>query len=189
MTRISQFRLTLAVVLAAVACSGERTTTTSAFKPEAPATSSSPEVPATASRSGVQGAGATLIECPPAATLTTKALIGPLGGVVAAGNTIVVVPADAVLFPTTFTLTVPSSKYVELDVKVEGVEHFTFAKPVNVTIDYGRCGGVIDNTTLSVWNIDPLTKDLLERMVSVDNKLARTITFTTLHFSGYAVAD
>jgi hypothetical protein len=134
--------------------------------------------------------GPTLINCPAGEAQTASALIGPLGGVLAAGNTQVVIPANAVLSPTTFNLTVPASKYVEIEVTTDASEHYVFAQPVVVTLDYGRCGrSNILRAPLTAWNIDPDTKALLEPMVSVDNKLTQTVTFTTLHFSGYAVAD
>jgi hypothetical protein len=40
-----------------------------------------------------------------------------------------------------------------------------------------------------VWYIDSDTKAMLEPMGGVDNKLLKTITFTTGHLSGYAVAN
>jgi hypothetical protein len=131
-----------------------------------------------------------LIKCPAGAGQSASALIGPLGGVLAVGGTRVVIPVNAVLSPTTFTLTVPASKYVEIDVRTDASEHFVFSQPVLVTLDYGRCGrSDLLRAPLSAWNIDPQTKALLEPMISVDNKLTQTVTFTTLHFSGYAVAD
>jgi hypothetical protein len=88
------------------------------------------------------------------------------------------------------TLTVPPSKYVEIEVRVNGLPHFQFAQPVTVVLDYSRCTrSDIDRAPLSVWNIDPLTKALLEDMGGVDDKSARTVTFTTDHFSGYAIAQ
>ena len=148
--------------------------------------------PRTAAPSGLLGLSSqpTLIQCPSSETQSATALIGPLGGVLAAGNTRVEIPADAVLSPTTFKLTVPASKYVEIEVTTDSSEHYLFAQPVVVSIDYGRCGrSNIDLSPLSAWNIDPATKALLEPMVSVDDKLLRTVTFSTVHFSGYAVAD
>jgi hypothetical protein len=152
-------------------------------------TISAPQPGAQASLLG-SGNAPSLITCPAADSRSTTGLIGPLGGVLSVGNTSVVIPANAVLDPTTFTLKVPSSKYVEIEVTANGGEHYVFAQPVTVTIDYGRCSrSNIDLAPLSAWNIDPVTKALLEREPSVDNKLTRTVTFTTIHFSGYAVAD
>jgi hypothetical protein len=131
-----------------------------------------------------------LIKCPAATEQSATSLIGPLGGVLTVGATRVVIPANAVLSPTTFTLTVPASKYVEIEVTTDSSEHYVFSQPVLVTLDYGRCGrSDLLRAPLSAWNIDPQTKALLEPMVSVDNKLTQTVTFTTVHFSGYAVAD
>ena len=105
------------------------------------------------------------------------------------GSIQVIVPANAVLAPTSFTLTVPASNYLELDVKADGADHFVFQRPVTVAIDYGRCGLPPLHGALSAWNIDPDTKALLEEMPSVDTQLTHTIVFSTIHFSGYAVAD
>lgn len=176
MIRASHLRLTLALMVGA-ACSGEQNATARISGPAS----------ATASSSST---GATLVVCPTGAAQTTSGLIGPLGGILAVGNTRVLFPANAVLAPTSFTLTVPASKYVEIEVKAAGTDHFLFALPVAVTIDYGRCSrSNFDNTVLTAWNIDPVTKELLELMVGVDDKRARAVTFTTIHFSGYAVAD
>jgi hypothetical protein len=139
---------------------------------------------------GLTSSTPSLITCPAGTPQAVTNTIGPLGGVLAIGNTSVVIPANAVLAPTEFTLTVPSSRYVEIEVTAAGSEHFVFALPVTVTIDYSRCSrSNIDLRPLSVWNIDPRTKALLEQMPSVDDKLTRSVLFTTLHFSGYAVAD
>ena len=150
--------------------------------------------PRPAERSSLLGFGGSassaLLTCPTGPASSVTSTIGPLGGLLAVGNTQVVIPANAVLAPTTFTLTVPSSKYVEIEVTAAGSEHFLFELPVTVTIDYSRCGrSNIDLRPLAVWNIDPETKALLEPMPSVDNKLTKSVLFTTLHFSGYAVAD
>lgn len=135
-------------------------------------------------------AGASLVQCPTNATTSSTAVVGPLGGLVNVGSTSIQIPAGALLSPATVTVTVPASNYMEVDISVEGVEHFIFELPVVVTLDYGRCNRAnIDTRPLSVWYIDSETKDLLEPMGGVDNKLLRTITFTTGHLSGYAVAN
>lgn len=149
--------------------------------------------PATGSLFPIGGTSnqSTLLACDPAATSqTATALIGPLGGTLAIGTTSVTIPANAVLSPTTFQLTIPSSRLVEISVKAGGADHYVFAQPVLVTIDYGRCAGSLSPlSTLSVWNIDETTKALLQNMGGVDARLLHTITFSTIHFSGYAVAD
>jgi hypothetical protein len=145
---------------------------------------------ATATADSASEASATLLQCPDSTSGSATSIIGALGGTLSVGGTSVVIPADAVLSPTSFTLSVPASPYVEIEVTAAGSNHYVFDKPVLVTIDYGRCGG---NSLLSpphqAWNIDPVTKALLEKMAGVDIKIAHTVVFTTVHFSGYAVAE
>jgi hypothetical protein len=178
MLRRTRFHLIIALGLglAGVACSVER--------------AAGPRPTDRSSLLGLFDKDPSLVNCPAGPEQSATALIGPLGGVLAAGGTQVVIPANAVLSPTTFKLTVPASKYVEIEVTTDASEHYVFSQPVVVALDYSRCGrSNLLRAPLSAWNIDPQTKALLEPMVSVDNKLTQTVTFTTLHFSGYAVAD
>jgi hypothetical protein len=175
MMRIS--RLGGALLLAAlVGCPGDSSTPTGPGKDQGPSKS-------------LSAASTALITCPAPAAQASTGLIGPLGGVLAVGGIRVIVPVNAVLAPTSFTLTVPASNYLEIDVKAGDADHFVFARPVIVAIDYGRCGLPRFHSALSAWNIDPDTKALLEEMPSVDSQLTQTIIFSTIHFSGYAVAD
>lgn len=131
-----------------------------------------------------------LVECPASTTSSATALITPLGGSVSAGGTTITVPAGAVLVPTTITVTVPASNYMEVDISVPGVEHFEFLQPVSVTLSYARCTrSDINKSPLTVWHIDVTTKALLEHMGGTDDKVARSVTFTTGHLSGYALAN
>jgi hypothetical protein len=105
------------------------------------------------------------------------------------GGTSIQIPAGALLTATTLTLTVPASQYMEIEVKANDLTSFLFQQPVSITIDYSRCGAAeASKTPLSVWHIDAQSKQLLENMGGVDNKTTHTITFTTGHLSGYAVA-
>jgi hypothetical protein len=183
MIRASNLRHLAFVLLAGAACSGDRS-------PSAPITEPSPSPTTWNLPTTWDFTGATLIQCPTSTALTATGIIGPGGGVLAAGYTLVIIPSNAVLTPTSFTLTVPASKYVEIEVHAAGTDHFVFATPVTVVIAYGRCNRAdIEGSRLSAWNIDPVTKALLEQMLSFDDKLTQTITFSTIHFSGYAVAD
>jgi hypothetical protein len=113
-----------------------------------------------------------------------------LGGTVQLGTTSISIPSGALSVPTLIQVTVPASRFMEIDVTAVGFTSFLFQKPVSVTIDYSRCSrGDIDQATLHVWHIDPVTKELLEDMGGSDDKTARRITFTTGHLSGYAVAN
>jgi hypothetical protein len=175
MMRITQIGGAL-LLAALMGCPGDSGTPTGPSKDPGPTKS-------------LSAASAALISCPAPATQASSGVIGPLGGLLAVGGVRVVVPANAVLAPTSFTLTVPESNYLEIDVKAGDADHFVFARPVIVAIDYGRCGLPRFHGALSAWNIDPDTKALLEQMPSVDSQLTQTIIFSTIHFSGYAVAD
>jgi hypothetical protein len=133
-----------------------------------------------------------LIVCPTETSESASALLTAEGGEVSIAGYRVIVPANALPLEGVFhiTLRVPASKYVEVDIRVNGLPHFAFAQPITVVMDYSRCTrSDIDRTPLRVWYIDPLTNVFLRDMGGVDDKVARTVTFTTDHFSGYAVAQ
>ena len=131
-----------------------------------------------------------LLVCPTSAAQSATAVIDALGGTLTAGGMTVVIPANAVLAPTSFTLTVPASQYVEIEVGAGGADHYVFLQPVVVVLSYSRCGGgSLLSAPYQAWNIDPDSKALLENMGGVDSKLTHTVTFSTLHFSGFAIAD
>ena len=131
-----------------------------------------------------------LVQCPTNETLVTEKLIDPLfGGTVSLGGTSVTITEDAIALPTLVTLTIPAGRYMEIDVKANRLDSFLFDAPVTVTIDYSRCSrSNIEQAPLRVWHIDPVTKAKLEDMGGVDDKLGQRITFTTDHFSAYAIA-
>jgi hypothetical protein len=134
-----------------------------------------------------------LIKCPTLESASTSAVVTPLGGLLTVGGTSVSIPAGALLTDATVTLTVPASKYMEVDISVAGFDYFVFEQdfPITVTVSYARCANpALDLTPLTAWYVDFEDKQMLEEMTtSVDNKLTRTVTFTTGHLSGYALAD
>ena len=131
-----------------------------------------------------------LLQCPSTGTASATGLVSALGGVVSAGGVTIAIPAGALLGTSQVTVTVPDSRLLEVDISVAGQEHFTFELPVVVTMSYARCSRAnIDKGPLSAWYIDSETKAPLENMGGIDNKLLRTVTFTTGHLSGYAIAN
>jgi hypothetical protein len=131
-----------------------------------------------------------LLYCPSDQPQKTSALLGINGGTLSIGGTSVTLPIGALLQDqTSVELSIPAGRYMEVDLTVNGGQHITFPQPVVVTIDYSRCNRLATLLArLSVWNIDTDTKALLQNMGGIDNKLAQSITFTTLHFSGFAIA-
>jgi hypothetical protein len=128
------------------------------------------------------------IWCPSQTSSSTTAEIGLLGGLLSVGGVSVSIPAGALLAPVTMTLSLPASNHLEIDISVEGSEHFIFELPVVVTVSYARCGWQ-GWSPISAWYFNQGTGELLEQMPSLDNKLLRTVTFTTGHLSGYILAN
>jgi hypothetical protein len=138
---------------------------------------------------GLFGSRPKLLYCPSTQSQQTSAILGIDGGKLSLGGTSVTVPLGALLGQTTVELSIPAGQYMEVDLTVNGGQHITFLQPVIATIDYSRCNRLATLLArLSVWNIDPDTKALLQNMGGIDNKLTQSITFTTPHFSGFAIA-
>ena len=131
-----------------------------------------------------------LLECETAEAVSQTVSIGRAGGTISIGGTSVVFPADALLEETDVTLTIPASRYVEVEIHTSGRNQFDDldTQPI-VTISYARCNRTdLLFKLLSAWYIDSDTKALLEKMSSFDNKLTSSVTFRASHFSGYAIA-
>lgn len=133
--------------------------------------------------------GPTLVECPANEEESVTGTISTIGGAIHLRNHALTLPALAVSAPTDFRLATPVSNYMELEVKAGGQDSFTFNRTGTITIDYSRCTrSNVDKAPLSVWKIDPETKELIEYMGGVDDKEARTVTFQTDHLSTYSIA-
>lgn len=131
----------------------------------------------------------TLIQCPTDQTLLASSVVGLLGGTVSVGGTSITIPPGALSLPTLITVKVPAGPYMEVDIDANNLMSFLFNAPVSVTIDYSRCDpAVTDGQALSVWHIDTWTNALIENMGGTNDAARRTITFSTPHLSGYAVA-
>jgi hypothetical protein len=131
-----------------------------------------------------------LIECPTLQSTSNSSLITLLGGSVIAAGSSITLPLNAVLAPVLLRVTVPASTYMEIDITANDLASFLFQQRATITIDYSRCPtSVTAGKTLTVWHINTQTKALLENMQGVNDPVARRITFTTDHLSGYAIAQ
>jgi len=131
---------------------------------------------------------ATLLSCPSTTSRSASAVIGPRGGIVSVDGSALVVPPGAVTRPTSFTLEVPASPVVRVEVTAAGAEHYTFRRPVVVSISYARCDdAILPPTSLGAWWIDDATLQRLGVMAGIDDRTQRRVTFITNHLSGYAV--
>lgn len=140
-------------------------------------------------RAAVASSPRTLLPCPSAASLSASATIGRGGGVLAAGGSLLVVPAGAVRNPVELTFTVPASDIMRVDIAAKGAVHFVFERPVWVSIDYSRCPlRVVARRRIGVWYIDGHTTRLIEYMGGYTHPGRARATFSTSHLSTYALA-
>jgi len=130
-----------------------------------------------------------LLSCPVDTSASATAVIGPHGGTVSVGRFSLRLPPHAVEEPTLFTFTVPASQYLEVDIRANNADHFVFNRPATITIDYARCDGNVDRSTLDAWYIDRSSKGLIEAMHGHNALGLDEFVFTTGHLSGYALAD
>jgi hypothetical protein len=133
---------------------------------------------------------ASLVSCPSSEARSTRGRVLPiLGGVVRLGGNAVSVPAAALLGSAEIEIDVPASHHMIVELRANGHEHWQFLAPLLVTIDYSRCSIDLLDAPVTVYHVDSETGELLEHMGGIDNRLTRTITFVTDHFSGYAIAN
>jgi hypothetical protein len=156
----------------------------SAAVPRAPlGNSSSTATPAAGTNDG------RLLACPVAVGDSATAVIGTRGGVVRAAGSELRVGPGAVSKPTAFTLVVPASSVMEVEIHAEGTPSYRFRHRVSVTIDYSRCAAsALPQGSLAAWYIDPSSKRGLQNMRAEDDRAAQRLTFYTDHLSGYALA-
>jgi hypothetical protein len=176
--------LTLGLALAASGCSDVATRPTDGGVTPPPDTGAAPPDTTT------PPASPQLIQCPTTQTATSSGLVSLLGGVITAAGTSISLPAGSLLGVTLIRVTVPASTYMEVDITANDLATFLFRSAVTVTIDYSRCPtSVTAGKTLTVWQINPQTKQLLTNMGGQNDAALRRITFTTDHLSGYAIAQ
>ena len=126
------------------------------------------------------------LACPTAETHALTGVIGPAGGTLSVYGFRVDFPAGAVPVARLFTLRVLAGAYFTIDGSADGLGHYEFAVPVNVTVDLARCGAV--PASIGAWYLDPTTGELVENMGGKFDPQTNTLRFTTPHFSGYSVA-
>ena len=130
------------------------------------------------------------VACATSGRKRAHAIIGPAGGSIALGNTVLAVPAGAVAAPQRFDVHLPPSDHLAIEVTAKGFASFRFLTPVSVSVDYSRCGSAdLAKRSVAMWHVDETTGALLERMHSVVDAERRTITFATPHLSVYVMAE
>jgi hypothetical protein len=182
--RISLRAALLSGVVAIVAACSDAPTTP-AVAPSAPrAVNASVADPAAITASP----SATLFACQTPRTQSASAVIGPRGGIVVVAGSALIVPPGAVSKATSFTFTIPASPYLTVDVSAKGAEHYSFARPVAITINYAHCSNEgLPATPFGAWWVNTSTLEQLGVMAAIDDRQHRRLTLVTDHLSGYAV--
>lgn len=130
-----------------------------------------------------------LAACSNPASRPVSRRIGPDGGVLSAGSTVVFIPPEAVRTPTRFTIQSLAGGALRVRITAKGHERFGFARPIAVMIGYAHCSRQeFLRGHVAVWHVDDETAALLERMPTVNDRRNSTVGFLTTHLSTYAVA-
>jgi hypothetical protein len=131
-----------------------------------------------------------LLLCPNTTFDFAWSLVGRFTSVLSLNGHQVIFAPGSLLSLAFVTIREPISPYVEIEVRVNGREHWDFGQPVTVILDYSRCPeSSLPDGPLTVWQIDPTTNAFIQNMNGIDDRAARTVRFETDHFSGYAVAQ
>ena len=175
---LSQIRRGAAVclTLAIAACSADSPLT-------------APESSSQASVAAPESADPVPLYCPHSESLSAAKRIGPKGGTLNLAGTKLVVPRGAVPVETEFVMTIPAGDWLELDIDAGGAEHYSFARPVTITVNYSRCATrAAETEALSAWYVDEASGALVQDMGAVDIKAGKKLSFETDHLSKYAIA-
>lgn len=127
-----------------------------------------------------------LLACPTTTSAAGEAVIDASGGTLMVAGHGLYVPPGAVKKPTRFTLSVPASSVLEVDISAEGKREYRFKSPVMVRLSYARCPSV--PADLVGWWIEGGAKGKRGEMPSVDDRSTQSLWITTDHLSGYAIA-
>lgn len=141
---------------------------------------------------GAELAAVQYVSCPANdSELDALGVVNFWGGRIEGEEAEVEIPVAAVDGSTGIAVNVPASPYFEVQFTANGGEHYTFDRPITVTVDYSRCpdSSIRSHAALRVVYVDGETRQPLEDMGGVVDSVARTITFQTGHFSSYVIAD
>jgi hypothetical protein len=141
---------------------------------------------------GAELAAVQLVACPQSdSELDALGVVGFWGGEIEGEETTIKVPLAAVDENTGIAVNMPASPYFEVELNANGGEHYTFDRPITISVDYSRCAdsAIRSHAALRVVYVDDETMLPIEDMGGVVDSVARTITFQTGHFSSYVIAD
>jgi hypothetical protein len=130
-----------------------------------------------------------LLACPIATGQAAEDEATEKGKKFGVGKNAISIPEGALSQAQAFRVSVPASDFLEVRVSPRGGGGFQFNAPVEITLDYGRCDAALfDDGPITVYKIDPVTKEFIEHKGGIDDKASRTITFETDNLSTFSIA-
>ena len=143
----------------------------------------------TAASTNIHALPPALAICPTNVTASAAETIGHDGGSVEVAGSRIAIPAGALREPTLIRFVVPAGLHMRVDITANDADHFSFERPVVLTISYARCRRPsVVTRRASVWYVHETTGELLEDLGGDDDPLAETVRTTIGHLSTYAVA-
>lgn len=130
-----------------------------------------------------------LAVCPTPRTSRVSRVIGPRGGSLSLRGHRLTIGPGILTKAVRFTITEPAGRYLRVDFKAAGIEHYQFDSPVEVTISYARCPRqhrMERNPT--VWYLPASRREQGGEIPAVLNERRRSVRFLWTHLSTYAVA-
>ena len=125
-----------------------------------------------------------LLKCTPQAHVLVGQMIGPSGGEIRVGKHRLEIPSHALTRNVYITMEMGLDSTNSVQFQPEGL---VFARPAKLTLDYGNCSGIGSLLPLRVAYTTNLLQ-IIQYLISIDNKSGHKVSAQLQHFSRYAVA-
>ena len=127
-----------------------------------------------------------LAKCTPQSTyIFVGKMIGPSGGSISAGKHKLEIPRGALRTTVFISMEIGSDTTNSVQMRPEGLV-FAPARPAKLTLDYGNCASVGVNPASIVYTTNQL--QIIQMLLSIDDKQKKKVSAPLHHFSRYAVA-
>ncbi|MEP7325223.1 MAG: hypothetical protein ABI836_04670 [Gemmatimonadota bacterium] len=124
------------------------------------------------------------MKCTPQAYAIAGQMIGPTGGQIKIGKHNLEIPSHALTRNVYITMEMGSDSTNSVRFLPVGL---VFARPAKLTLDHGNCSGIATPLPLRIAYTTNLLQ-IIEYLVSIDDKSGHKVTAPLQHFSRYAVA-
>lgn len=134
--------------------------------------------------------GGRLLDCSSATVEKVSGNIGLGGGAIGVNGHELLIPKGSLASPQRFEIEVRSSPYLVVSFRAEGHDHYQFAGPVYLTVNYSRCESDAESLgDLRVYYVDAATLAIMEDLGGAVDTASNSVTAVTDHLSDYAVGS